>query len=267
MFGARLLSYANINADNLLIGRSLGAAALGTYAIAYNVMFAPLARLTSPIQAVMIPAFARLQDDVPRLGHAWLRGARLTAFVSIPAFLGMAAVAPDFVPVVLGTRWTEAVPVLQLLCIAGIFQSVEALQWSVLQSCGRAGTLLRYTAVSTFVNVSAFVVGLHWGITGVAAGFVIARAIMVPVITRITCGVVGLRLSGYIRTHATVLQAAGAMLGIVLAARLGLADAGVPAIVRLPVVVGLGVLSYGGFVLWRAKDVSHELRALRRSRT
>jgi O-antigen/teichoic acid export membrane protein len=263
MFGARLLSYLNINGDNLLIGRFLGSAALGTYAIAYNVMFAPLARLASPIQAVMVPAFARLQDDPVRLGQAWLRGSRLTAAVSIPGFVGMLAVAPDFVPVVLGKRWQEAVPVLQLLCWAGILQSTEMLQWSVLQSCGRAGTLLRYTAVSCCANVVAFAVGLHWGIVGVAAGFAIARTLLVPVITRLTCRAVRMRLRDYVRGQLSVVQASAAMLLAVLAAHALLVEAGLPSAARLPLLVAIGAGIYGALMLWRAKDVTDELRRIR----
>jgi O-antigen/teichoic acid export membrane protein len=265
MFGARLLSYLNLNGDNLLIGRFLGSASLGLYAIAYNVMFAPLARLTAPVQAVLIPAFARLQDDLPRLGQAWLRGARLTGAISTPGFVGMIVVAPDFVPVVLGDRWSDAVPVLQLLCWAGILQSVEALQWSVLQSCGKAGTLLRYTAVSTTANVAAFGVGLHWGIVGVAAGFAIARTVMVPFITRLTCRTVGLRLRDYARAQWSIAQGSLAMALAVLGARAGLIEVGAPTAARLPILVAVGIATYAGFLLWRAKDVTSELRNLRKS--
>jgi O-antigen/teichoic acid export membrane protein len=263
MLGARLMSYLNINADNLLIGRFIGSAALGTYAIAYNVMFAPLARLASPIQAVMVPAFARLQDDPVKLGHAWLRGARLTAAVSIPGFVGMFVVAPDFVPVVLGKRWEDAIPVLQLLCWAGIPQSTEMLQWSVLQSCGRAGTLLRYTMVSSSANVASFAIGLHWGIVGVAAGFAIARTLLIPAITTLTCRTVQLRLRDYVRAQTTVLQASAGMLAAVLAARALLVETGVPQALRLAILVVTGAAIYIALMLWRAKDVTDELRRIR----
>jgi O-antigen/teichoic acid export membrane protein len=263
LFVTRLLSYLNLNADNLLVGRYLGARALGFYALAYNVMFAPLARIAGPVQQVLIPAFSRLQDDTERLGRVWLRGSRLSAAVSMPAFLGMLVVAPDFVPAVLGERWSDSVPVLQLLCWAGILQGVQLLQWSVLQARGRAGTMLRFAFASTIVNVGAFAIGLEWGIVGVAAGFAIARTIMVPVITHLTARELGLRLGDFPRALWTVVQASAAMVAALLLARYGLIEAGVPAGVRLAVLVVLGVLSYAGWLLWRAPDVMRELRTLR----
>src|SRR5204863_2836008 len=90
--GARVLGYVNLNADNFLIARFLGAAPLGVYAVAYNVMFAPLARLATPIQQVLFPAFALISADPPRTGAAWLRGNRIVAAISVPAFVGLAVV-------------------------------------------------------------------------------------------------------------------------------------------------------------------------------
>jgi O-antigen/teichoic acid export membrane protein len=264
LFVTRILSYLNLNADNLLVGRYVGTAALGVYALAYNVMFAPLGRIAGPIQQVLIPAFSRLQDDAERLGSVWLRGSRLSAAVSVPAFLGMLVVAPDFVPVILGDRWSAAVPVLQLLCWAGILQSVQLLQWSVLQARGRAGTLLRYAIVSTAVNVAGFAVGLHWGLVGVAAGFAVARTVMVPFITRLTCREVGLRLSDYPRALASVLRASAVMVAALLLARYGLVHAGLPAAARLPALVLVGIASYGAYLWCSAPDVMRELKALRK---
>src|SRR5918911_2464889 len=115
-------------------------------------MFAPLSRLASPIQQVLFPAFARLAADPPRVAAAWLRGNRLVAAVSVPAFVGLAAVAPDFVPVVLRGRWHRAVPVLQLLCVAGLSQSLQSLNHSVLQALDRAGALLAFMIFSATIT-------------------------------------------------------------------------------------------------------------------
>jgi len=73
--GARVLGYVNLNADNFLIARFLGATPLGVYSVAYNVMFAPLARLATPIQQVLFPAFARIAADRPRAGTPGSAGA------------------------------------------------------------------------------------------------------------------------------------------------------------------------------------------------
>ena len=265
LFGSRLLSFLNLNADNLLVGRYLGSAALGVYAIAYNVMFAPLARVAQPVQQVLVPAFTRLQDDPKRAGDVWLRGSLLTGVVAIPGFVGMSVVAPDFVPVVLGERWEPAAGILQLLCIAGIVQALHMLQWSLLQSRGQAGTLLRYNLVATAANMTGFVVGLHWGVKGVAAGFAIARLLMLPVFPWLAGRGVGVSLGRFLGNLEPVAVAATAMFAAVLCTRLLLVDAGVVDAARLVLCVAVGAVTYVGVLAWRSRWLLVDLRRLRGS--
>jgi O-antigen/teichoic acid export membrane protein len=266
LFGSRVMAFVNTYADNMLVGRFLGSGALGLYSLAYNVMFNPISRLITPIQAVLVPAFSRMQEDRARLGQAWLRGSRVVALASFPAFAGMIAVAPDFVPVVLGHRWTQAVPVVQLLCLAGAGQAVQTLQHSVLQARGEAGTLLRFMIVSSVMNVTAFAFGLQWGIVGVAACFVVSRALLLPVLTWRTTREVGLKSVDLVRSLSAPIQASLTMALAVFGARFLLSDAGLSAGLRLPILVLVGIAVYGAFCLLWARDVVGELRLLARDR-
>ena len=137
VFGQRLLYQITRNADNLLIGRFLGPAALGAYAIAYTVMLVPLSRLSGPITEVLVPALSRMQDDPRRVGSVWLRANRLIATVSIPALLGLMIVTDEFVHVVLGDHWRAAVPVLRILAWVGVLQAMQNLNEDVLMALDR----------------------------------------------------------------------------------------------------------------------------------
>ena len=75
--GALVLTEVNSNADNLLIGRFIGAEALGQYAVAYNVMLVPFSRITSPLQEVLYAAFSRVQHDIAYVRSVWLRTNRI----------------------------------------------------------------------------------------------------------------------------------------------------------------------------------------------
>jgi O-antigen/teichoic acid export membrane protein len=264
--GARLLGYVNLNADNFLIARFLGAAPLGVYSVAYNVMFAPLARLATPIQQVLFPAFALIAADRPRAGTAWLRGSRIVAAITVPAFVGLAVVAPDFVPVVLGHRWHKAIPVLQLLCIAGLSQSLQTLNHSMLQALDRAGALLAFMIFSATLTVSAFAIGLHWGVVGVAAGFAVARTTVLPVFTTIVSRAAQTRVLAFVGAVRPMLEVSAAMGALALALRLGLEHAGAPAGLRLAAVVAFGAAAYLGLLAWREPGLVREVWALIRRR-
>ena len=119
-----MLSYVTYNADNLMVGRFLGSAALGAYSVAFNLMFLPLARVIDPIQLTLFPAFSRWQDDHKQIAEVWLRVLRVIGAVFIPAMVGFIVVAPDFVDVILGNKWRSAVPVLQLLAVVALAQGM-----------------------------------------------------------------------------------------------------------------------------------------------
>ncbi|HEX6490688.1 MAG TPA: lipopolysaccharide biosynthesis protein [Gaiellaceae bacterium] len=258
---ARIFGYLNLNADNFLIGKFLGAVPLGIYALAYNVMFAPLARIAVPIQQVLFPAFSRLRGDPARFGAAWLRGSRLLAAVSVPAFAGLFAVAPDFVTVVLGQRWHRAVPVLELLCVAGAAQSLQSMNWTVLQAAGRAGALLRFMIFSGVVTVGAFGAGVHWGIVGVAAGFAIARTLVLPVFTVIACRAADTTVLAFARSVHRVVELSLGMAAVVYGLRLALDSGGVDSGARLAILVFAGAALYLGGLRWLEPGLVTEARA------
>ena len=115
----------------MLVGRYLGASALGVYALAYNVMLAPFHSVAGLIQQVMFPAFSRLQDDRKKMADVWIRMTRMVAAFTMPALAGLAIVAADFVEVLLGSRWSEATRVIQILAIVGLIQSLQTVNGDI----------------------------------------------------------------------------------------------------------------------------------------
>lgn len=265
VFGTRLLFYLNRNADNVLIGRFLGSAALGVYAVAYNIMLMPLSRIAQPVVEVLFPAFSRLQDERRRMAAAWLRGNRLIGAITIPAMLGLIVVAPEFVRVVLGERWEEAIPVVQLLAWVGLLQSLQRLNSSVLMACDRAKTLLRYSVVVLVASLAAFVFGLQWGIVGVAAAYAASSTVVELYYTWLTARVLEISPWALARSLSGVIQASLGMLACVAFARFllvgQLGDAWL-----LVLLTALGAATFGALCWWRAPDVVGELRGLRRRR-
>jgi O-antigen/teichoic acid export membrane protein len=258
---SQMLGYFVNNVDNLLVGRFLGSVALGIYSVAYNTMFLPVSRISTPLQQVLFSAFAKIQTEPKRLAEAWARGNEVISAVNVPAFLGMAAISADFVPVVLGQKWTAAVPVLQWLSLAGVGTTLQTLNWSTTQAMGRPDVMLRFRMFSTPLTVLGFVIGLHWGVVGVAASFAITRFVIAPPQTYVTCRTLGCSPT-FVRGEALVAGLAVVMAAAVSVARLGLVHVGVPAAARLAVVIPFGVGVYGGLLLLFAPRVIGELRML-----
>jgi O-antigen/teichoic acid export membrane protein len=263
IFGQRLLYYVTRTADNMLIGRFLGPAAVGAYALSYNVMLIPLSRLSVPVAEVMFPALSRLQDERGRVGAMWLRVNRTVAAISVPALLGLVVVAPDFVHVVLGDRWRAATSMIQILAWVGILQAIQNLNGEILQALNRAGMALGFTALWSVSNIAAFVVGLRWGIVGVAAAFAISSTLLAPVSIGLTGRVAGVSLRGFGRNLMGVAQASALMAAGVAGARLLLVHAGVPPAARLVLLILVGIVLYLPLIAWRMPEVVADARSLR----
>ena len=229
VFGTRMLFYVSRTSDNILVGRYLGAAALGAYSLAYNLMLIPLERIAAPLQEVLFPALARIQEDRARVGKVWLRTNRLVAAVVVPAMAGLAIVAPDLIDVVVGPRWSAAIPVIQILAWVGILQSLVRLNSSILEACDRTSTLLRWSILISTANLAAFAIGLHWGIVGVAAGYAVTNTALQPVNTVLTGRPIGVSLATFGRNILPLAVAGLGMAVVAVAARAGLVAAGVPA--------------------------------------
>lgn len=214
--GTLVLNELNSNTDNLLVGRFLGASALGTYAVAYNVMLVPFSRLTSPLQEVLYAAFSRVQEDTERVRAVWLRVNRLLAAAALPALSGLVVVAPELVHTVLGDKWRGAVPVIRILAVVGAIQALQGLNASVLLARDRTSALLRFSLLSFGANLCAFVIGLHWGIVGVASCFAVATLLVQPFYARLAMEAVGSSLGAFLANLRGVAAATLVMLAAVV---------------------------------------------------
>jgi len=263
IFGHRLLYYLHRNSDNLLIGRFVGAAPLGAYAIAYNVILVPFSRVAAPIQDVIFPAFSRIQNDPQRIAIGWIRITRMVAAITVPSLVGLAIVADDFVNLVLGSKWHDATTVIQVLAWVGILQSLQSLNTGILEALGHARAIFRWTILFFALHITAFVVGLHWGIVGVAVGYSISTTILEPSYLLLTSRAVGISPWRFLEAVAGVFEASAGMGLVVLGAHYGLVQAGVPGALRLLICVVVGGVVFAGLAAWRQPEILEEIRELR----
>jgi O-antigen/teichoic acid export membrane protein len=262
LVGHRLLWYAHRNADNILIGRFVGAAALGAYSIAYNIMLVPISRLGGPLQKVLGPALSRMQDEPQRVADAWVRVVRLVSLLTVPALGGLIVVAPDFVQVVLGEKWHAAIPLIQILAVVGILQALQAVSTDILQARGRTRTIFRFSLLFTGAHTVAFVIGLHWGVVGVAAGYAISSILVEPIYLWLTARSIGITPMPVLRAVRGAFEASLVMAAVVFAAREGLVELGVGSFGRLVLLILVGILVYVPASLWRSPEAWRDVRGI-----
>lgn len=170
------------NVDKLLIGRFQGAEPLAFYGLAYRLLLLPVQLVGQTIGAVLFPAFARLADDLAALRTEMVRTTRAMAMLALPSMALVAAAAPQLVPGLFGHAWNPAIPVVQVLAMAGAVQAVYVPSTTPLVlGLGHARLNLRFAWLTTVVSLAGIVAGLPFGVLGVAIGYSVATASLVPV--------------------------------------------------------------------------------------
>ncbi len=177
----RILQYFGHNTDRILVGYLYGRDVLGLYDNSFRWSRYPVRQVFAPLRNVIVSALSRLQRDTERYRTAFVRAGLPVYTASIPALVYMVVDTPHIILAVLGDQWLDAIPLFRLLAASGIATTIRSsTAWSYLSE-GRTGRQLRWEMISAPLMIGAVVVGLRWGVLGVAAAFALGSwAMVVP---------------------------------------------------------------------------------------
>lgn len=190
-FAGGLLFYANTNVDLLLIGRMVGATALGFYQNSRSLTDEVRYRIAVPLQRVLFPAFASLQENTSWLQASVLRSGRLLAAIVFPVGIGIAAISNELVPILYGEKWLAMIPVVKLLGVSTAIKGSTAIATPLFNAANRVGLSLRYNIIGSIIVVLSVVAASPWGIEAVA-GAIALSALYALVSYRVGLGLIGL---------------------------------------------------------------------------
>ena len=222
--GSDILGFVSRNADNLLIGVFLGPVPLGIYAVGYRILDTSQRMLINVARKVIFPAFARLQHDEARMARAYLRVTRSGSALIVPAYVGLAIVAPELTVLLFGATWTESGPVASILFLSGPVLGAQAFSGSLLYAAGHPEVVLRFRVITTVANVLGFVVALPFGILAVAAAFTVRAYVLLPLLLMWTRQHAMVGIAEYLAQVRGTAVATLAMAAVVVAVKLLVAD-------------------------------------------
>jgi len=171
--GFNFVNYFARNADNLLIGKFIGADALGLYAKAYQLFMLPITQIRAPLTAVVLPVLSRLQNEPDKCAKYYYRLVSMLSFITMPIMGFLFVCSESIVRLLLGEKWLDANVIFKILAVAGFIQAVETTGGLIMLSTGQSRRFFTYGAIRSAFLVGCFVIGLPWGVCGVAAGFTI----------------------------------------------------------------------------------------------
>ena len=155
MVGLRASEVVSRNVPTVAIGWYLGPLALGQFTLAWRLVEILSLLLTTPIRYVAQPAFAHLHRRRQHAGELLHTVMKLSSLVTFVSFLGVAAVSGPAIQYIFGDAWLPAVPVLQILCLLGIYLSIESMQQAFCIALGRAGWLVLLASGEAAICIGA----------------------------------------------------------------------------------------------------------------
>jgi O-antigen/teichoic acid export membrane protein len=265
----RVANYIAVTGDNFVVGRQLGAVALGLYSRAYQLMTLPMSEFSEVLNTVLFPAYSQIQNEPDRLRRTSLACISLTGMVVFPLLALLGVTAPELIIGLLGPGWAGAVLPLQILCAGGLFRAIYNLADGLAHAKGAVyDQSWRHGVYAVCVCLAAFV-GCRWGLAAVAAGVVGALAIMYLLMAQLTIRLLNARWSEFLRAQLPGLLVGLAVLAMALAQTTALRAGQLPrlAILALTALTAIVTGLATSFLLprrWHNADVLEAARELRR---
>ena len=178
-FGSSIISsdILSVTIDNLgyiIIGRLYGAAPLGTYTLAFRLPEMLLLGNLWITASVAFPAFAKIKKAPDDLRRGFLGSIRLVELMAVPVCLGLIIAADPIIRVIFGSQWVDAIPIMRILTLYALVASVGYHVGDVYKAIGRPYILLNMTLLTLALLGISLLVGSHFGLAGIAWGYVVA---------------------------------------------------------------------------------------------
>jgi O-antigen/teichoic acid export membrane protein len=248
-----------------LIGSFVGIEELGIWNLSMSLVLVPLVLIAVPVAQVIYAAFARMREDVERVAEVWLTGFSLVAAIALPVLLGLVALAPMLIPLVFGSQWASAVPVVQILSVWVIAKTLQTWNTSVMDAAGKPHVSMILNLTVLIALPPSLWVGSQFGIAGAAVAFSLAELLLGEVPSFIvTTRQLRLKTRTVLRRVQGTFLASAVCFGVLLLVSRALADMGLAAAWCVLLSVAIGSAVYFGCLAVIARDVTRQLLGLAR---
>lgn len=195
LLGSHLVNWLGRSLPSLILGRQMSASQLAAYGLASGITGAVLTQISAVIVRVLFPTLSALKEEPERLHNAWSQACSGIAITAFPLLAVIIGTAPDFVWVVLGSQWHEAVEPLRWLTAAMALQAVFTTSSTVIMALGRTDWLLKLSVLTTVALGVALLIGVRFGLEGAAIAYALVSGASYLLSAALACKVSGYPLS------------------------------------------------------------------------
>lgn len=145
--GMQVVDYAANKLDIFLIGRFFSAEVLGVYNLAKELLYKAVQLINPIVSNVAAPAFARFQDDKPKMRRSYAEVLQMLSFVNFPIFMAFFLFAEPLTLLLYGKGMIEMVWFVRVLSLWGLLQSIGNPAGILMVSLGRTDLGFKWTLV------------------------------------------------------------------------------------------------------------------------
>jgi O-antigen/teichoic acid export membrane protein len=159
-----LQSWALNYGDNLAVGYFLGIEGLGYYNLGFTLTVILTGYAISPLTSVAYSAFSRLKTDSEELQRLFIDSTRMLAIVVFPLALGLSLAAEPVVSVVLGAKWSGAIPAVRILAIMPGLSWIIVLNPQLYRALGRPDIMPKFHIATLIYIIPAYIISAQFGL-------------------------------------------------------------------------------------------------------
>lgn len=158
---ARLIDTVYHNLESLIIGKRYSAETLAYCNKGKQFPMTLIDNIDGSVQSVMLPAYSAKQDDTIAVKAMLRRTVSMCTFIAFPAMITLAAMGNPLIGFVLGEKWLDAVPYLQLFCIVSMLFPLQTANLQAINAIGRSDTYLKLMSWKRLIGVAILAVSVY----------------------------------------------------------------------------------------------------------
>jgi O-antigen/teichoic acid export membrane protein len=136
IFIDKIAAFGNARVADFFLGKLHGPTAVGTYRMGEEIGYLPGSDLVAPLNRALLPGAFRMMESGRNLSDIVLKANGVVMAILAPACLGICAVADPLVRVMLGSQWSDVIPILQVMALHALVLAMWANQHTILLAAG-----------------------------------------------------------------------------------------------------------------------------------
>lgn len=180
---AGIFNYLYQHGDDIVVGRILGAQALGLYDMAYKISLSPLSDIGDVVTKVTYPVYVKISEDKERLKRAFIKSLVIVIAFTFPIGVLLFFFPDKVISLLLGEQWQASAPALQILGIFGVIRALGVFGSTLFLSVKKQ-QLFTYTTLISSIGLGITIIPfvMLWGIVGAAFSALFGTILTIPFI-------------------------------------------------------------------------------------